>query len=333
MAHEHGGKHSAPIQKGRLSLPEALEVSQHIYGGISIIPAIPMKKDATVLDELCGSFAEARPDSVHLLGLGAKNEKTIKIVTACQEASPGTVIYMDSVFIRSVSARTGGPYGGARDVTAAADAVKMHVEDLALHHDREYMLPRIDDMIINLDGALPKDDIAFLRAWRKYLVTGSVAERKKLALQWAFSAGDTWKDWLPQAFETTEGWTTPTAFAPEIEEITPYLRQWRYYPEPRLFYADIDTQAMALLERCTSRTVGRGCTPKATRPAPGCSGQPAWTTALYFSLASSCCWRPRRRRLPLRSMSGGYRSRLASADTGIVPTPRGILISCHDPQR
>lgn len=109
-----------PLQKGELTLAEAQRVSADVLGFDEFIPAIPMKKDATKLDELIEYLREAQPERVHLLGLGAKAKKLEAVLGAVTQASPGTQVFLDAVLIRSMVGRK----EGIRRLTAEQDVVR-----------------------------------------------------------------------------------------------------------------------------------------------------------------------------------------------------------------
>lgn len=118
--HALGANILVPLQKGNLSLHEAQLVSERILELGDIIPAIPMKKDATSLEDLEEYLRAAKPRRVHLLGLGAKGRKIEEALEVVHRASPRTEVYCDSVLIRSMVGRK----EGVRRLTREQDAVR-----------------------------------------------------------------------------------------------------------------------------------------------------------------------------------------------------------------
>jgi hypothetical protein len=112
-----------PVQKGALPMAEFFRLAQQILG-FQPIAGVPMKKDATSVEELRNFVAAAQPRAVHLLGLGPGSHGFEAAVAAIAEASPGTRIFCDSVALRRMVGRTNGKGGGPRRLTAAQDAVR-----------------------------------------------------------------------------------------------------------------------------------------------------------------------------------------------------------------
>ncbi len=113
-----------PVQKGALSMAAAWTASLEILGAGEWIAGVPMKKDATKLEELVAFVREARPERLHLLGLGPSSPAFRETLDAVRRASPGIEITCDSVLLRRLVGRTNGPGGGPRAVTAAQDEAR-----------------------------------------------------------------------------------------------------------------------------------------------------------------------------------------------------------------
>lgn len=113
------------VQKGKIPMDLfASQVCQDLglYGD-EVIWGIPMKKDATSLEELCQFCESVQPAQIHLLGLGMgpRRESALAVV---REASPATEVFSDAVRITALVGRTNGKNGGPRPLTAALDQFK-----------------------------------------------------------------------------------------------------------------------------------------------------------------------------------------------------------------
>jgi hypothetical protein len=126
-----------PIQKGDLPMSEMyaqalailrLQNDPHRKEGAStFIAGVPMKKDATSLEqlrELVGGMPwyGAR---IHLLGLGPESKRFTPAIRAIKALRPNASITSDSVTVRRLAGKTNGPGGGPRALTkymAQADA-------------------------------------------------------------------------------------------------------------------------------------------------------------------------------------------------------------------
>lgn len=117
-----------PLQKGALSLTEYQTKAAAILG-FEFTPSIPMKKDATKPAELLAFVAEARPASIHLLGLGVDTLKAQRLFKAIREIVPACRISCDACLLMRWVGKFNGPGGGPRRYTALNDA---HTDRLAL---------------------------------------------------------------------------------------------------------------------------------------------------------------------------------------------------------
>lgn len=123
-----------PVQKGADSMADfftrsllALRLPRYDDVGEPIWPiaGIPMKKDATSIEELA-EFAEAMPNGAHfhLLGLGPESKRYGQAIAAIKRVNPDAVITSDSNTIRRLVGRTNGRGGGPRALTRATDAAR-----------------------------------------------------------------------------------------------------------------------------------------------------------------------------------------------------------------
>lgn len=122
-----------PLQKGALSLAAARERAVEILGTDDFVWGIPMKKDATSMEDLAGFadalFLTAKPTRIHLLGLGVTTNRYLDALNAVLLRSPWTTVFSDSVRITALVGRggkraNGKSRGNVRPLTAATDAVK-----------------------------------------------------------------------------------------------------------------------------------------------------------------------------------------------------------------
>lgn len=119
-----------PVQKGELSMADFTEsvvwdlVEQNddlTYRASlrsNLIWGVPMKKDATSLDELRTFVRTVRPSRIHLLGCGHKSKTyaaALQVVT--EECGDECEVYSDSVRITALVGKTNGRNGGPRSIT------------------------------------------------------------------------------------------------------------------------------------------------------------------------------------------------------------------------
>ncbi len=127
-----------PVQKGALSMGDYFNQAQAILGlaerheddcGFWVggaIAGIPMKKDATSLDELA-AFVDTLPMEgarIHLLGMGPESKSYARAIEIITSRRPSCLITSDSVTIRRLCGRTNGPKNGPRALTKAQDEAR-----------------------------------------------------------------------------------------------------------------------------------------------------------------------------------------------------------------
>jgi hypothetical protein len=93
-----------PVQNGELSPGEfyrqAVEAS-----GLSLVPAMPMKKAATGFDGVLAFVREIQPRRIHLLGIGYETRRARRLVELLLSADPELLVSMDSNRIRAVTGK------------------------------------------------------------------------------------------------------------------------------------------------------------------------------------------------------------------------------------
>jgi hypothetical protein len=187
--HELGANILVPLQKGGLSLHAAQLVSERVLELDDIIPAIPMKKDATSFEDLGEYLRAAKPKRVHLLGLGAKGKKIEEALQVVHRASSRTQVFCDSVLIRSMVGRREGvrkltreqDFARGGEVDAFGDLYHAQFQEpdywlsqkerrqLAkeLRLDKRASRALVEEPTRWLDGH-PEDEPYFERAWLRY---------------------------------------------------------------------------------------------------------------------------------------------------------------------
>lgn len=114
-----------PVQKGSLSMLAFSERVVELLGTDDLVWGIPMKKDATSLDELADFVAglqlQGRPARIHLLGLGRKSKLYAAAIRTIRLNHREPRITCDSVRITALVGRTNGVGGGPRPLTVARD--------------------------------------------------------------------------------------------------------------------------------------------------------------------------------------------------------------------
>jgi hypothetical protein len=106
-----------PVQKGSESMADFYRAELRTLGLESAtpaarwIPSIPMKSDATSLDDLEAFLDDVRPARIHLLGMGPESPKADQVLALVERVSPGTRVQMDSASI-------GAKVGEGRPMTA-----------------------------------------------------------------------------------------------------------------------------------------------------------------------------------------------------------------------
>jgi hypothetical protein len=94
-----------PLQVGELSHAEFYRAAIDT-AAVELLPALPMKKAATSAAEIVEFVAVVQPPRLHLLGMGAENARSTKLIRLIHHYSPNTQISMDSNRIRAVTGRT-----------------------------------------------------------------------------------------------------------------------------------------------------------------------------------------------------------------------------------
>lgn len=112
----------APIQKGDLSMADFDRQVEKALGFSDFVRAIPMKKDATSVEELRAFMRERKPRRIHLLGMGPGAKIYSEVIKMIHEIAPGTSVTLDSVKITSAVQRP--EKGPPRKLTAAQDRVR-----------------------------------------------------------------------------------------------------------------------------------------------------------------------------------------------------------------
>lgn len=114
-----------PVQKGAVSMTAFREAAIGILGDAGFIWGIPMKKDATSIDELADFSADLHATTerarIHLLGMGLKSRDFQQALGAVWFNAPTVILSCDSVRITAMVGRTNGPGGGPRVLTAERD--------------------------------------------------------------------------------------------------------------------------------------------------------------------------------------------------------------------
>ena len=145
--HKTGANVIVPIQKGDTPMGQFDRQVEGVLGFNDYIRGIPMKKDATTLDELRQFMRDRSPHRVHLLGLGQANRKADHILRTLRHEFPTAVFTMDSNKIVAKAGRSGGPGAEGsgpedkrRPLTVASDDV---IDELSEHTwgSHEFMDP------------------------------------------------------------------------------------------------------------------------------------------------------------------------------------------------
>lgn len=168
-----------PMQRGELGPGEFWQLAVEALGVPleQLIPAIPMKKDATSDADLALFIREVRPWAVHLLGLGPSSPRFLDVLGQI----PGDIEVMcDSVLVTSLVGRTNGRGGEPRALTEAQDDVAAELADAAF------------DPECGLDWT----DHAGDPSWLSASVRGTLADMGYAAPKPADDAA--WADWLTE---------------------------------------------------------------------------------------------------------------------------------------
>lgn len=116
-----------PVQKGSLPMSAMFARACEILGLREMpIAGIPMKKDATSLEDLA-ELIDSMPwygARFHLLGLGPESKRFAAAVRCIKSRRPNAVITSDSVTVRRLVGRTNGRGGGPRALTKYQDEAR-----------------------------------------------------------------------------------------------------------------------------------------------------------------------------------------------------------------
>lgn len=116
-----------PVQKGALPMSEMFRQACAILNlAETPIAGVPMKKDATSLEDLA-ELVESLPwygARIHLLGLGPESPRFAPAVALIKSIRPMCAITSDSVTIRRLVGRTNGRGGGPRALTRYQDEAR-----------------------------------------------------------------------------------------------------------------------------------------------------------------------------------------------------------------
>ena len=114
-----------PVQKGAMPMSAFWRRACAILALPGLIAGVPMKKDATSLDDLAELVAALPEDArIHLLGIGPESKRYASAIALINRIRPGADITTDSVTIRRLVGRTNGRGGGPRALTAAQDEAR-----------------------------------------------------------------------------------------------------------------------------------------------------------------------------------------------------------------
>ena len=89
-----------PLQPGPMALDEFQQAAQEVLG-IQVIPAFPMRDKLTPLEDVVAFVRAVAPAKIHLLGLGAANRQTQKILDALWEVKPDLMVQQDAMLLNS----------------------------------------------------------------------------------------------------------------------------------------------------------------------------------------------------------------------------------------
>lgn len=119
-----GARVMVPVQKGAMPMSAFYRLACDTLG-FDAIAGVPMKKDATSLDDL-RELVESMPwfCTIHLLGLGPSSKRYAPAVALIKSLRPAAVVTSDSVTVRSMVGRTNGRGGGPRELTKRHDDAK-----------------------------------------------------------------------------------------------------------------------------------------------------------------------------------------------------------------
>jgi len=98
-----GARLLVPCQKGDLNQVDFFYEACKILGvnPEDVMPALPCKNAATTPEELTEFVKTVQPNQLHLLGMGARNQKILSYLNPIKEHSPDTMVQLDSCLIRA----------------------------------------------------------------------------------------------------------------------------------------------------------------------------------------------------------------------------------------
>lgn len=105
-----------PLQVGSLTHTEFLRAANDAVG-FDMVPALPMKKQATDVDDLLTFVRQNQPRHIHLLGIGDTQRRGKELVKAIRHFVPAAHVSMDSNRLRAV-------IGRARPLTVAEQQLR-----------------------------------------------------------------------------------------------------------------------------------------------------------------------------------------------------------------
>jgi hypothetical protein len=153
-----------------------------------LVASLPMKKNATTPDEVVDFVRRAKPKAIHLLGLGAANDKAPELLERLAEIDPELVVSLDSNLIRANVGRK----GKVRKLTAALDEIASELYELALAGSESVGMSDLSVVSVEDLRAAPAPT-----AWTRDAMAGSpalktlwkatTAERKRRAVARAFA--------------------------------------------------------------------------------------------------------------------------------------------------
>lgn len=118
-----------PIQKGEMSMAAFDARAVEILGFDDFVRGVPMKKDATSVEDLVDFVVGAGVKRLHLLGIGPKSPKWDDVVDALAAAAPALDVSADSVWLKSLVGKSNGAGGAPRAWTKVQD--EMWANELA----------------------------------------------------------------------------------------------------------------------------------------------------------------------------------------------------------
>jgi hypothetical protein len=99
-----GARLLLPLQIGKLSHQEFYRSASEI-AGVSMIPAMPMRKATTTTSDLLSFVEQVDPPHIHMLGAGIGNRRAAEILRYLLARFPSLHISMDSNRIRAVTGK------------------------------------------------------------------------------------------------------------------------------------------------------------------------------------------------------------------------------------